>query len=70
MMGETSYVMGSLCKRSKNSDSSGFGSVYCVAYRDLSKFLTWHVQIHSKFVADVVACKFGGLFEDKDPIPT
>lgn len=48
-------------------------------YRDASKSLTWHVLVHTEFVADVAACKVGGLFEDKegfgensfqqDPIP-
>lgn len=65
-MGEICYIMRRVCRNSKNFDDSAFGSLYCVDYRDASKSLIWHVLVHSKFVADVVVCKVGGLFEDKE----
>lgn len=64
-MREICYIIRRVCRRSKNVDGSGFGSHYCVDYRDAGKCLTCHVLVHSKFVADVEACKVGGLSEDK-----
>jgi len=55
-----------VCRRSKNFDGFGFGSFYCVDYTDASKFLTLHVLVHNKFVADIAAFKIGSLFEDKE----
>lgn len=62
-MEEIYYSMGRVCRRPKMVDGSGFGSLYCVKYRDASKSLAWHVLIQGKFISDVVVCNFGGLFE-------
>lgn len=62
-MEEIYYSMGRVCRRSKMVDGSGFGSLYCVNYRDAGKSLAWHVLIQGKFISDVVVCNFGGLFE-------